>query len=51
MQSVCKVSPRPEEFLGPFFLVQLVFWLHALTGPASTAAQDSPGLLGVRGDS
>ena len=24
---------RLEGFLGPFFLVQLVFWLHALSGP------------------
>ena len=47
---------RLEGFLGPFFLVQLVFWLQALSGPgvhggaghhgasrgfmASTAAQD-----------
>ena len=33
MQSVCKVRSRLEGFLGRFFLVQLVFWLQALSGP------------------
>ena len=32
MQSVCKVRSRLEGFLGRFFLVQLVFWLQALSG-------------------
>ena len=33
MKSICKVRPRLEGFLGRFFLVQLVFWLQALSGP------------------
>ena len=33
MKSICKVRSRLEGFLGRFFLVQLVFWLQALSGP------------------
>ena len=45
MQSVCKVRSRPGEFLGPFFLVQLVFWLQALSGAGHHGA--SQGLTGL----
>ena len=56
MQSVCKVRSRLEGFLGHFFLSTAGILTTspqrrrtAQDSSASTAAQDSPGLLGVRG--
>ena len=53
MQSVCKVRSRLEGFLGRFFLVQLVFWLQALSGPGVHGGTGhhgaSQGLTGLSG--
>ena len=41
IQTVCKVRSRLEGFLGPFFLVLLVFWLQALSGSGVHSSPDS----------
>ena len=53
MKSICKVRSRLEGFLGLFFLVQLVFWLQALSGAGVHSGTGhhgaSQGLTGLSG--